>query len=177
VQGAVSLAITYPPTAPTLASSLQYPAGSQPETVVYFNCAIPGQMETCADGVKDGLETDIDCGGPQQSSKLYCGMCPARCGVGQNCLCDDDCSPPTQCVINPMSGMRQCGSLASDAGVNTHFPICSYEADAGLPCVPTPTTSAAGTGGAGGASGASGSSSSGMGGAGGKSGAGGSDGG
>lgn len=37
---------------------------------------------TCSDGVKNGSETDIDCGGP---------ACP-RCGAGRFCARNSDCS-------------------------------------------------------------------------------------
>jgi hypothetical protein len=42
---------------------------------------------TCSDGIKNGTETDVDCG----------GICPNRCGTGQMCLQDSDCQS-MQCV-------------------------------------------------------------------------------
>ena len=73
--GGLSFAITWPPT--SFAEGVPYfpdggptavDGGVIPDTaVVYFNCAIPGAMETCADGVKNGFETDIDCGGPHEA--------------------------------------------------------------------------------------------------------------
>jgi hypothetical protein len=39
--------------------------------------------DSCADGVEDGEETDIDCGGPT--------MCP-RCLTGQKCMTGSDCA-------------------------------------------------------------------------------------
>ena len=45
----------------------------------------------CSDGVKNGLETDIDCGG---------GVC-AACVIGKSCLTGNDC------------GTSACGSIAS----------------------------------------------------------------
>ena len=38
--------------------------------------------ETCADGIENGSETDVDCGGPD---------CP-QCTEDQRCLVDDDCA-------------------------------------------------------------------------------------
>ena len=38
----------------------------------------------CSDGIKNGAETDIDCGG---------GTCPP-CNVGKNCAAASDCAPP-----------------------------------------------------------------------------------
>jgi hypothetical protein len=36
---------------------------------------------TCSDGVENGEETDVDCGGD---------LCP-KCVAGKNCVSDDDC--------------------------------------------------------------------------------------
>ncbi|MBA3642965.1 MAG: hypothetical protein H0W59_02710 [Chloroflexia bacterium] len=47
-----------------------------------------GRKPTCANGVKDGNETDIDCGGSD---------CPA-CGVGERCNSIDDCGGQAFCV-------------------------------------------------------------------------------
>jgi hypothetical protein len=41
----------------------------------------PGQPTTCSDRLKNGTETDIDCGG---------GLCPG-CGGGKGCLTASDC--------------------------------------------------------------------------------------
>src|SRR5262249_6085002 len=38
---------------------------------------------TCIDNIKDGTETDVDCGG---------GICPATCAVGKNCALNVDCT-------------------------------------------------------------------------------------
>jgi hypothetical protein len=132
VQGALSFAIVYPPW-PTSGSEA-YPDAGPPldgDRVVYFNCSIPAALETCMDGVKDGNETDLDCGGPQLPSVLYCGTCPARCQVMQQCICDGDCDEHLVCAVNTMSGMRQC--TPQDAGVANDFPACSYT-DPPLPC-------------------------------------------
>jgi hypothetical protein len=144
--GGLSFAITWPPT--NFAEGVPYFPDGGPTAadggviadtaVVYFNCAIPGAMETCADGVKNSFETDIDCGGPQQPSMDFCTSCPLRCEVGQQCLCDADCDVAggLQCTTNPMSGARQCevpDAGTSDAGPH-HFPTCSWNTDAGAPC-------------------------------------------
>lgn len=44
---------------------------------VQSTCATP----TCDDGVKNGTESDVDCG----------GACPSKCENGQGCLKDSDC--------------------------------------------------------------------------------------
>jgi hypothetical protein len=126
VQGAMSFALLYPPASPTTGSET-YPVGGPPlqgDRVVYFNCSIPAAVETCMDGVKDGSETDVDCGGPQVPSTLYCGHCPARCSAMQQCICDDDCDANLSCAVNTMTGMRQC--MPADAGVHMDFPTCGY---------------------------------------------------
>jgi len=50
---------------------------------------------TCADGVQNGGETDVDCG----------GGCEAKCGEGQHCGDDVDCSVGQciagHCMLNP----------------------------------------------------------------------------
>lgn len=42
-----------------------------------------GPAPTCDDGIHNGAETDIDCGGD----------CPNTCGLGQGCASNDDCQP------------------------------------------------------------------------------------
>ena len=41
----------------------------------------PGEATTCADAIKNGTETDVDCGG---------GLCPG-CAAGKACLAASDC--------------------------------------------------------------------------------------
>jgi cohesin domain-containing protein len=50
-------------------------------TIIVF-ASIPLVLAACDDGVKDGSETDVDCGG---------GVCPA-CADGRGCLANGDCS-------------------------------------------------------------------------------------
>jgi hypothetical protein len=126
VPGAVSFAIAYPPAPPPTGSDAYQVGGPPLEAVkvVYFNCAIPPAQETCMDGVKDGFETDVDCGGPQMPSMLFCRNCPPRCATMQQCLCDGDCGANLVCAVNTMTGMRQC--MPADAGVGEDFPTCGY---------------------------------------------------
>ena len=45
-------------------------------------CAVTCQAPTCLDGLQNGDETDVDCGG---------SSC-APCGTGQLCIVDTDCT-------------------------------------------------------------------------------------
>jgi hypothetical protein len=65
----------------------------------------PPPPPPCANGVKDGDETGIDCG----------GSCPNRCPVGQGCSSQNDCASAicnsNQCVdCSLMSGCSETGS-------------------------------------------------------------------
>jgi hypothetical protein len=140
--GAVSFAIVYPPASGTNESAgFSGPDAGLlvPDRVVYFNCSIPAQSESCADAVKDGFETDIDCGGPQIPSLQNCGSCPVRCQAMQQCICDYDCNTDAGlvCGVSTTNGMRQCVDPATvDGGVGsiTHFMNCAWKPDAGAPC-------------------------------------------
>jgi hypothetical protein len=60
----------------------------------------PGTCVSCMDGVKDGNETDIDCGGPQ------CDAITKTCDGGQGCKMATDCSSAPPCngkVFTPAS--------------------------------------------------------------------------
>jgi hypothetical protein len=83
------------------------------------------------DGMKDGAETDVDCGGPSVNG------CPARCMGGQACNCNADCSS-NRCFVDPTNGTRRCydptnppttsgGVLDVGQGVGA----CSYESACG----------------------------------------------
>lgn len=91
--GVVRLNVFYPPVEGELANA-------QPEVVNYFECFIPGGPPPCENGVKDGAETDIDCGG---------GFCTARCDDGQICNSDDDCGSGS-CIID--MGLKKCAGGA-----------------------------------------------------------------
>ncbi len=111
--GSVSFAITWPPadgtypnfTDPTVQDQTpkDWIIGGDPVTVVYFNCAIPPAPEICINGVKDGTESDIDCGGVESKPG-----CPARCGDGQACVgdCDCDVGAGLRCLVD--MGTRKC---------------------------------------------------------------------
>ncbi len=60
---------------------------------------------SCTDGIEDGQETDVDCGGP---------VCPP-CQDGQRCVVNGDC-------VNELCELDFCdtGSLSPDAGATCH---------------------------------------------------------
>ena len=70
----------------------------------------PPAVDTCADGVLNGFETDVDCG----------GTCPNRCRVNRQCARDFDCTTSrcnagqcTVCENNDQCPENcQCGALA-----------------------------------------------------------------
>jgi hypothetical protein len=69
-------------------------------------CTNVAPCEHCEDGVKNGGETDVDCGGPD---------CP-RCGTGKACQNRDDCAT-AHCVNNVCKACAsnpECGSSGGD---------------------------------------------------------------
>ena len=87
--GVISLNVFYPPPEGEL-------TGAQPVKINYFQCFIPAAPEPCANQMKDGVETDIDCGG---------AVCTTRCGDGQGCINNTDCSSG-QCIVD--MGLKKC---------------------------------------------------------------------
>lgn len=73
--------------------SIQY---TPTQSALYVNCTIPGQLPPCANGVKDGVETDIDCGG---------AVCATRCGTDQACISGTDCVSGKCGVV---AGLKKC---------------------------------------------------------------------
>jgi hypothetical protein len=86
--GFVRLRVVYPPTDPLA-------PGATTRVVEYFNCLIPPPPAPCKDGVRNGDETDVDCG----------GSCPSTCAEGQGCNVGTDCSSGV-CGFN--GGIQQC---------------------------------------------------------------------
>jgi len=76
-------------------------------------CATPNactcQAPTCVDGVKNGMETDVDCGG---------STCPA-CPVGEACKIGSDCKQ-AECGVGYAGG--KCTGLSPDAGLDAALP-------------------------------------------------------
>ena len=122
IDGFVKFRIFYPPTLGALAES-------NPQVVEYFNCIIPGAAATCANGVLDGNEADVDCG----------ALCPTKCIVGQRCQINLDCRSQVcglvggfrQCLANP-----NCTNMAKDPGEGDVDcgAICDKTCDIGKTC-------------------------------------------
>jgi hypothetical protein len=76
----------------------------------------------CDDGIKDGNETDVDCGG---------GTCPG-CGVGKACTTDDDCAAGAGCDVTTKTcddnlcndGIKDGNETGVDCGGGT-CPACN----------------------------------------------------
>jgi plastocyanin len=71
------------------------------------------QAPTCTDTLKNGTETDVDCG----------GTCPNDCAIGQGCMVDGDCQSGT-CTAGVCSLLNGCDlSTAQDFTVMAPPPI------------------------------------------------------
>ncbi|MGK3987653.1 hypothetical protein WME99_31725 [Sorangium sp. So ce136] len=104
-EGFISFSIHYPPRHALLDGERDVLARSKAEVVKYFHCEFPPSPALCFNGVKDGPETDIDCGGT---------LCDGRCGDGQLCVQDRDCGAGLECGI--VDGFRKCQKVETGAG-------------------------------------------------------------
>lgn len=103
--GSLSLAIHYPPASGvglggTDARNMEGTVTA--DLVTYFDCVIPAALPLFQDGIKNGGESDVDCGGPEDTDQH-----PIRCKEGQACVCDTDCKDG-KCSVDPMSGAKKC---------------------------------------------------------------------
>ncbi|HHH10678.1 MAG TPA: hypothetical protein ENK23_01190 [Sorangium sp.] len=102
VSGYARLRVYYPPAPandPTCGSATaNAPKAGEPRVVEYFNCLIPPPPAPCSNMVKDGNETDVDCG----------GNCPTKCGEGQNCNSNNDCDSSVGLTCGFVGGIQQC---------------------------------------------------------------------
>lgn len=73
-------------------------------------CASTSVASTCTDGLKNGTETDVDCGG---------GACPA-CVTGQSCVTSSDC---TTSLCDPTT--ETCGAVPSCDGSGASPPAAA----------------------------------------------------
>ena len=58
------------------------------QATIGVQSSISVRPSSCYNGILDGIETDIDCG----------GSCSSRCILSQGCAGDDDCTPPMHCL-------------------------------------------------------------------------------
>ena len=72
---------------------------SPEKTLTYFTCRILAALPPCENGVKDGFETDVDCGGSQ---------CVTRCVGEQACINGSDCLSG-KCEVS--GGIRKCTAM------------------------------------------------------------------
>lgn len=84
---------------------------------------------TCRDGVRNGTETDVDCGG---------GTCP-RCSDGQSCQEANDCRSGTcrsrqcvTCTLKDLCGADRHGACQCNEDFATREPVCLSSAALGL---------------------------------------------
>ncbi|CAN95164.1 MULTISPECIES: hypothetical protein [Sorangium] len=107
--GSVKLSVHYPQSNSIVEFEKGKTRVEQPPVVVeYFNCRIPAPAPLCFDGEKDGLETDIDCGGT---------LCTKRCEESQSCALDSDCATGT--CRTDSSGFLKCQAAASSSASAT----------------------------------------------------------
>lgn len=97
----------------------------------------PPPGSTCTDGVKNGDETGIDCGGS-------CPVCATDqgCHTASDCatgFCDNDAASPTgkSCATCPVGQSTSCGS--DDSGLCVCFPLTNSDSDEHA-CVPLGST-------------------------------------
>ena len=120
----------------TLSDYVSSPGYCSNGGVLSKNCEI---VDTCSNGIKDGIETDIDCGG------TMCGSC----AEGQKCAADTDCNtgfcdPDKKvCAIKTCETNEDCGGDATcKDGACIPAPTCSdniknqdeSDVDCGGPC-------------------------------------------
>ncbi len=83
-------------------------AGGQREWTASFGCCVPPGGPSCSDGIKNGTETDVDCG----------GQCPQACNIGQGCTYDTDCISD-YCVAGKCATPSVLDSTCINDGTNT----------------------------------------------------------
>lgn len=100
-------------------------------------CNMGTCVPSCSNGIQDGTETGVDCGG---------GSCP-QCPLGGGCASGSDCVASTVCVggqctcasgqsncngfpgdgceINLLTDVNNCGSCGSQCALPNAFPACN----------------------------------------------------
>ncbi|WP_438022257.1 hypothetical protein [Sorangium sp. So ce233] len=110
--GFIKLSIHYPQSGATVEvkekDKIVKQVSEGPEVIEYFNCRIPPPAPICANGQKDGLETDVDCGGT---------LCDRRCDDGQSCAVNEDCAG-MPCALDS-SGFLKCQAPDGSSSAST----------------------------------------------------------
>ena len=75
------------------------------KTIIYYGQLGKCQSATCTDGIKNGAETDVDCGGP----------CPSTCANGKVCSVNGDCASGI-CTSNICTATKANGAACSSSG-------------------------------------------------------------
>jgi len=139
--GAITFSMQYQPESGDLANATN-------TTVTYFKCIIPPPPERCVNGVQDGEETDIDCGGTPLAGNPTCD----RCQDGNKCILDSDCdsgkcdsvSGVLKCVKNDATTSTTTGtsmttstgtSMSTGSSSSTGMPACSTNSAACTACM------------------------------------------
>jgi hypothetical protein len=101
------------------------------ETCFEGNCTSSQPGSTCSDGIKNGAETDVDCGGPD---------CPP-CATGKACQSASDCASGMcsggVCVVKTCADYPgQCGTLSNGCGGSIVCNTCTVgqTCNAGVCC-------------------------------------------
>ncbi len=90
--------------------------GSPPASPPAAPPSPPPPVSMCRDGIKNGQETDVDCGGP---------LCPA-CGNGKTC------NHAIECFGGVCNGTNRCGVCTKDADCRSDFNgSCLCDIDSG----------------------------------------------
>ena len=90
------------------------------------------QAPTCSDGVQNGTESDIDCGG---------GSCPP-CANGRRCRANSDCLPGSGCcggMCTPLTTLANCGACGNACPIPLGGQATCINGQCGVAC-PSGTT-------------------------------------
>jgi hypothetical protein len=90
-------------------------------------------VPTCTDGIHDGTETGIDCGGP---CPLPCGAPSCTDGVHNGTETDIDCGGSCPACPSCTDGIQNGGETGIDCGGSCPAPACLPPGQ-GMACVPT----------------------------------------
>jgi hypothetical protein len=90
-----------------------------------FSTCISPPPQFCTDGVKDGLETDVDCGGATSC---------ARCRDGQACTTTSDCAQEFSVFPSPFCSSGVCQAPSCHNGA--YDPSIESDVDCGVTCGP-----------------------------------------